>query len=98
MNDTTRLIVFGILFGLGTFLVILGSFVHMAMVGELNRKLPDEAQIGYFGGHIGKLLRVRREYLRLYPNGRLLRQFELSAAIGLIFCAAGVAVLFRFVS
>jgi hypothetical protein len=38
------------------------------MIGEVNRKLPDDQQISYFFFHFEKIERIKREYRRLYPN------------------------------
>jgi hypothetical protein len=54
-------------------------------IGEINRKLPDDKQISYFFFHLEKMMRIRREYKRLYPQGSLDRlSWSLSIA-GIIF-------------
>ena|ERR1700722_6818773 len=97
MNDMTRLIVFAALFAFGVSCCIVDGFVQMAMIGEVNRQLPEKSQIGYFGAHIGKALRVKNEYKRLYPDGKLLRIFNLLLLVSVVSAAGGAAVLFRII-
>jgi len=40
-------------------------------IGEINRKLPDAEQISHWGMHPVKMAKVKREYKRLYPSGRI---------------------------
>jgi hypothetical protein len=45
------------------------------MIGEVNRKLPEDKQIPYLNTfsypYIGKDRTIKREYKRLYPDGHL---------------------------
>jgi len=47
------------------------AFVLFAMIGEVNRKVPDQRRISYLFGYFNKYLLIFREYRRLYPDGRL---------------------------
>ena len=42
-----------------------------AMIGKINRKLPDEQQVSYVGFYPSKAFKITREYRRLYPRSRL---------------------------
>lgn len=50
---------------------LLGGYVMFAMIGKVNKKLPDGDQISYLWGHYAKEHRVLQEYKHLYPEGRL---------------------------
>ena len=50
---------------------ILSAFFLWQQIGEINRKLPDNEQISYWGMHPAKMARIKREYKRLYPSGRI---------------------------
>jgi hypothetical protein len=43
----------------------------------VNRRLPEGQQFALFGSHWGKYRRLKSEYNRLYPDGRLLRRVHL---------------------
>lgn len=60
-----------ILLALGSSCGILSAFFLWQEIGEVNRKLPDGEQISYWGMHPAKMARVRREYRRLYPSGKI---------------------------
>ena len=47
------------------------GFVTFAVIGEVNRKLPEEEQISYLWSHYWKSRKIKYEYGRLYPTGRL---------------------------
>lgn len=59
------------LFCLACSCAILSSFFLWQQIGEINRKLPDNEQISYWGMHPFKMATIRREYKRLYPSGRI---------------------------
>jgi hypothetical protein len=50
---------------------ILSAFLLWQEIGEINRKLPDTQQISYWGMHPAKMAKVKSEYRRLYPSGKI---------------------------
>jgi hypothetical protein len=60
-----------LLFAAGTTLIIAANFVLYVMIGEVNRKLPEDQQIGYLGFYPAKAFRITREYRRFYPHSHL---------------------------
>jgi hypothetical protein len=62
-----------VLFGAAMTCMVLSGLVTFAMIGEINRKVPEEDRISYLGGGPDKPLHLYREYRRLYPDGRLHR-------------------------
>lgn len=65
-------VVFGIiLLCLSTSAMVLSSLFLIMMIGEINRKRKEDDLISYFGFTFPKMLRIFREYRRLYPDGRL---------------------------
>jgi hypothetical protein len=65
---------------------ILSAFFLWQQIGEINRKLPDDEQISYWGMHPIKMARIKREYVRLYPSGKidLMRRIFQYAAFALM--------------
>ncbi len=47
------------------------ALVISAMIGEVNRRLPEDQQVSYLLGYPGKLTRIKHEYKQLYPKGNL---------------------------
>jgi hypothetical protein len=79
-----------ILFLLAISSIIFSAFLLWKEIGELNRKLPDTEQIPYFWMYTGKRMRIKHEYKRLYPNGRIdlaVFAFEFTGFILLILSA-----------
>ncbi len=54
-----------------------------AMIGEINRRLPDEQKVSYLFGHFGKFAKISSEYRRLYPDGRLLQLYRALLLLGI---------------
>jgi len=54
-------------------LMIGSALVISAMIGEVNRRLPENQQVSYLLGSPGKLKKIRDEYKRFYPKGNLAR-------------------------
>ena len=78
-----------IMLAAGTTLIIAATLVLYVMIGEINRRLPEDGQIGYMGFHPGKALTITREYRRLYPSGRLnTLRILLTIAGGILLIAA----------
>jgi hypothetical protein len=71
------------------------TFKMLAMVDQVNERLPKEEQFDPLGWYLTKTQRLHREYKRLYPDGRLLLQYYVACGLGivcLLICAWG----FRF--
>ena len=49
----------------------LSMFLSWQEIAEVNRKLPADQQISPCWMHVDKFWRIKREYKRLYPNGKL---------------------------
>jgi hypothetical protein len=64
-----------------------------AIIGEVNRKLPDQQRISYLWGYAAKYERIIREYQRLCPGGRLVTYYYISVALGLLL---GLAFAWQF--
>ena len=63
-------------------------------IGEVNRQLPAEGQIRYLFMYPGKMTRIRAEYRRFYPRGRvdlwrLMFQWAMFGFLGLTAISAG---------
>jgi hypothetical protein len=56
---------------LGSTCAALSGFCIFQEIAEVNRKLPDNMQISYWGKYPGKISTIKEQYERLYPNGRL---------------------------
>ena len=85
----------GILFVVAQTLIITSGFVMYVMIGEVNRKLPEERQIPFFIGHRGKYQPsfskywvTFTEYRKHYPKGRLQYFFWLTFLGGMCTLAA----------
>jgi hypothetical protein len=65
---------------------VLSAFFLWQQIGAINRKLPDNEQMSYWGMHPVKMARIKREYKRLYPSGRfnLLRRILQYAAFAFL--------------
>ena len=50
---------------------VLSSFVLWQEIREVNKKLSDDQQLSYIGMYTSKRLRIKKEYARSYPSGRL---------------------------
>ena len=60
-----------VLFVAGGSLIVVSGFIFYVMIGKVNRKLPDNEQIGYIGFYPAKVFRITGEYRRLYPQSHL---------------------------
>jgi hypothetical protein len=62
----------GVLFVcLGTSCALIAGVLTHREIGEVNRKLPDEEQISYSFMYPSKMQKIKAEYHRLYPTGRV---------------------------
>ena len=60
-----------VLFCLACSCFMVSAFFLWQEIGEINRKLPENEQISYWGIHPIKMAKIRREYKRLYPSGKI---------------------------
>ena len=80
---------FALLLSVGAF-GLASTITGFAIVEAVNEKLPEREQFDPFWWGPSKTFRLRREYRRLYPEGKLLgRQSVLAGAMGVcVFLAA----------
>lgn len=89
---TWRLAVgFALLFCVGGF-GLAATLNNFAVVDAVNAKLPANEQFAQLGWYPTKTLRLHREYRRLYPRGRLLR--NQGVVVGFMFLSILLAALF----
>jgi hypothetical protein len=69
---TTRIIVGIVALGCGPICAMAASFANLEMIDKVNEKLPNGEQFAKLWWYLSKYQRLRREYERLYPKGRLL--------------------------
>jgi len=74
-----------LLFLLSQTCIISYAFLVFVIIGEVNRKLPDDKQISYFGFHPLKYWRILQEYRRFYPGQRLVLYSYIVAYTGAAF-------------
>jgi hypothetical protein len=60
-----------VLFCLACSCAILSAFFLWQQIGEINRKLPDNERISYWGMHPLKMAKIKIQYKRLYPSGKI---------------------------
>lgn len=70
----------------GTICAMIATFKNYEMMDKVNKRLPKSEQFDPLGWYLSKNLRLRREYKRLYPDGRLLLHVRIATAL-LITCA-----------
>jgi hypothetical protein len=68
---STRVITGIIVLCLSLSVTFLANLFVTMMIGEINRKRQEKDLISYFGFTFPKMLRILREYRRLYPGGKL---------------------------
>ena len=85
---TAKLVFALIFFSLATTCIIASGYVLFAMIGEINRRLPDEQKVSYLFGHFAKFAKVSGEYRRLYPDGRLLQLYRSFLFLGIVLLIA----------
>jgi hypothetical protein len=76
--------------------LFLANFFLMMMIGEINRKRPEERLISYFGFAPPKMVQIFGEYRRCYPAGKL-HVYSLAAYAIALFGLVGVAVCLRII-
>ncbi len=77
-----------VLFVLAQLFIVVSGYLQWVMLAEVNRKLPDSEQFSYFLWHYRKFARLRREYRRLYPSGRLLKLSTVIFGVGVVLMLA----------
>ena len=82
---TRNLFVLVGIFSVAMTCIIGAGFILFAMIGEINRKLPDNEQISYLWGHPAAYSRIYAEYKRFYPEGRLLLLYKIVLYSGFAF-------------
>ena len=84
-----------LLFLSGISCIIKANFIEFAMIGEINRKLPEADQISKAWRYPGKHSKVQSEYRRFYPEGRLLSQYRTILYSGLVLLSLFMLVIFK---
>ena len=87
---TNKFIIVAICFVVAQTLIISSGYFVYAMIGEVNRKLPETRQIPYFFGDRGKYQlmlnkypAIFSEYRKYYPDGRLNTAFWSTFVLGM---------------
>jgi hypothetical protein len=81
------------LFLIAVGLIILSSLIHLIIVAEVNRKLPDDQQINYFFWYFAKNRRVMQLYRQFYPHSRMIFLYRSCVGLAAIF---GLAFAWKF--
>ncbi len=76
-------------------LMICSGLVIFAMIGEVNRRLPEDQQVSYLWGYPGKLSGIRDQYRRFYPTGTLSRLLTVLQAVTIFVMAIFVFLIGR---
>ena len=75
--------------------MIASALLFYAMIGEANRKLPQDQQIPYLFLYPGKIGRVNRDYKSFYPESKLpLIRFALNCVAFIFMVAVAVKLGF----
>jgi hypothetical protein len=85
-----------VLAALATSCLVLSALCLTQEIGEINRQLPDDQQLSYWGMYTEKFVRVKHEYKRLYPRGRLhtaVNAFWIAGAFLLLLSAVAAGLL-----
>jgi hypothetical protein len=69
---TTRIIVGIIALACASASGIFGALFNFEMIEKVNDKLPEKERFEWFGWNLFKYQRLKREYRKFYPDGRLL--------------------------
>jgi len=84
-----------VLFSVGGTLIITSGFILYAMIGKVNRKLPDNEQISYVFFYPTKALKITRKFRHLYPRSHLNTVRIVLNVLGFLLIAACAAQLNR---
>ncbi|SRR6266571_3706878 len=74
---------------------VAGVITGQEIVAAVNSKLSKEEQFQPLGWYLTKTLRLKREYHRLYPSGRLLWRQGVLGAVSMV-CVLAAAALIGF--
>lgn len=84
MEVSTRVVAGLILFCLAVSTIFLSNLFVTMLIGEINRKRQESDVISFFGFTFPKMLRIFREYRRLYSGGKLHIYALVSFAVAMI--------------
>ena len=69
-------------------LIAFSSFIRLRIVSEVNRKLPDDQQVGYFFWYYRKARRLMGLHREFYPKSNIILLYRscvgLAAVCGLV--------------
>jgi len=88
-----RVIIVIIAFCSGVSGVVLANMFLIMIIGEINRKRPNGNLESYFGFTLPKMLRIFKEYRRLYPSGKLRIYFRAALTLAIISAVASCVCL-----
>ena len=71
------------------------TITQFAIVDAVNEKLPENEQFNHLGWYLTKTARLRREYRRFYPTGKLLRRQYILWSVMLVCLLAAVVLIFQ---
>ncbi len=74
---------------------LVAAFLNFEMIDKVNEKLPADENFNWIGWYPAKYQRLKQEYRRLYPEGRLPSKIRVATAI-MFACLAVCAWGFRF--
>jgi len=61
--------------------------IHM-IVEDVNLKIPEAQQFGYTDWYVGKMGKLKKQYRRSYPEGRLVSLFNICTTLSVVFFLA----------
>jgi len=89
-----------VLLAAGTTFIVTSNLVLYMMIGQVNRKLPEDQQIPYFFSfsypYATKAATIKREYKRFYLNSHLHTVRVVLNVLGFIFMLAAAWQLSHF--
>jgi hypothetical protein len=88
MNINLHLSLLTVILGcLGASCLFISGVIFTQEIGEVNRKLPDDQQISYWGIYTEKFLKIKQLYKHFYPNGWLHRLRFIFEIVGFVLLA-----------
>ncbi len=76
-------------------LMICSGFVISAMIGEVNRRLPEDRQVPYLWGYPGRVSGIRDQYKHFYPKGTLSKLLTVLEVLTVVLMASLVFLIGR---